>query len=96
MDLVNDVSKFKLGDSKQSDRVKVKINKIVSNLRTLHPSHFYKIRRKGDYNNGHLYGLLKVQKNLDDPPLRPIIMQYVWHCDPRSSATHQQHYPAIY
>ena len=51
LDLVNDVSKFKLCDSKQSDRVKVKINKIASNLRTLHHSHFYKIRRKGDYYN---------------------------------------------
>ena len=49
LDLVNDVSKFKLCDSKQSDRVKVKINKIASNLQTFHASHFYKIRRKGDY-----------------------------------------------
>ena len=41
LDLVNYVSKFKLCDCKQSDRVKVKINKIASDLRTLHPSHFF-------------------------------------------------------
>ena len=95
LDLVNDVSKFKLCDSKQSDRVKIKINKIASNLRTLHPSHFYKIRRKGDNYNGHLYGLPKVHKNLDDPPIEAHY-QYVWYCDPVSSATHQQHYTAIH
>ena len=74
LDLINDVSKFTLCDSKQSYKVKVKINKIASNLRMFHASHFYKIRRKDDYYNGHLYRLRKVHKNIDDlPPLKPFI-----------------------
>ena len=89
--LVNDVSKFKLCDSKQSDRVKLKINKIAGNLRTLHPSHFYKIPRKGDYYNGHLYGLSKVHKNLRRPPIEAHY-KYVWYCDPWSGSSHQHHY----
>ena len=54
---------FKLCDSKQSDRVKVKINKIADDLRMLLPSHFYKIWCKGDYYNGHLYDSPKCTKS---------------------------------
>ena len=45
LDLVNNVSKFKLCDSKQSDRVKVESIKLPVTYERYTP-HFYKIRRK--------------------------------------------------
>ena len=54
LELVSDPSKFTRCDAKQIDEVKVKINKIANDLKISHPAHFNKIRRRGDYNNGHL------------------------------------------
>ena len=72
-ELVSDPSKFTPCDAKQNDKVKVKVNKIANNLKISHPAHFYKIRKKCDYNNGHLYGLPKIHKDLNNSPLRLII-----------------------
>ena len=72
-DIVSDSSKFEKCNNNQSNMVKEQINKIANEIKALNPSIFYKIRRKGDFTDGHLYGLPKIHKNKETPPLRPII-----------------------
>ena len=81
-ELVSDPSKFTPCDANQNDKVNVKINKIANNLKISHPAHFYKIRRRGDYNNGHLYGLPKIHKDLNNRRLRQMIEGSVTHTCP--------------
>ena len=71
--LISDVEKFRRCDSNQTNLVKDKLNKLINELKKDSPHLYYKLRRVGDYKNGHLYGLPKIHKNADDPPLRPII-----------------------
>ena len=72
-ELISDHSKFTECSPNQSDVVKKSINLIANQIKVSHKSIYYKIRRIGDYNNGHLYGLPKIHKSTQDPPLRPII-----------------------
>jgi len=71
--LVNDTSKFATCDNKQSDVIKNKLNRIADTFKNNNWTLYHKIKRTGQFHNGHLYGLPKIHKNEKDPPLRPII-----------------------
>ena len=53
--------------------MKKKINDIARQFKETNNDLFKVLHRTGDYANGYLYGLRKVHKNSNDPPLRPII-----------------------
>ena len=71
--LISDAQKFKRCDKNQTKLVKDNLNKLINELKKDSPHLYYSLRRVGDYKNGHLYGLPKIHKNANDPPLRPII-----------------------
>ena len=70
--LISDPDKFVKTDSKQSERVKVQVNKVAAKYKDC-PEMYKKLKIKGNYQAGHLYGLPKLHKDPDDPPLRPIV-----------------------
>ena len=71
--LLNDPGRFKMCSAGQTDDVKKKINKIATEQKSINPELYKMIRRIGTFNPGHLYGLPKIHKNQENPPLRPII-----------------------
>jgi len=61
--LVNDKSKFVACDKKQSEVIKNKLNRIADTFKNNNWTIYHKIRRIGQFHNGHLYGLPKLHKN---------------------------------
>ena len=72
--LLNDGLKFSECSENKKLEVKKKINDIASQFKETNNNDLFKVlQHTGDYANGHQYGLPKVHKNSNDPPLRPII-----------------------
>ena len=72
-DLIGDIRKFKECAKDQSQIVKGKINEIIKEYKSTDPALHKMLVRSGDFYDGHLYGLPKILKNKEDPPLRPIV-----------------------
>ena len=53
--------------------MKKKINNIAKEFKEESEYIFKLLKRVGEYNQGHMYGLPKLHKNIENPPLRPII-----------------------
>ena len=71
LNLISD--KFSTCSSDQSDNLKKEINIIAEQFRNSNKHLYFKLRRVGNFADGHLYGLPKLHKNIEAPPLRPII-----------------------
>ena len=72
-ELIDDDTKFVECDANKTSKVKKKINDIAKRFKETNESMFKLLKRTGEFNNGHLYGLPKIHKNVKQPPLRPII-----------------------
>ena len=58
--LISDDSKFTKCSPDQSNKLKDRLNKMASNLKSHSTTWHHKLKRIGHYCNGHLYGLPKV------------------------------------
>ena len=73
LNLISDPDKFSACSSDQSDNLKKEINIIAEQSKNSNKHLYFKLRRVGNFADGHLYGLPKLHKNIEAPPLRPII-----------------------
>ena len=73
--LISDPEKFQKCSNAQISSVKTEINKIAKKYKDNDQTkHIFKnLNRIGEYGPGHLYGVPKIHKDPNDPPLRPII-----------------------
>ena len=69
--MLNDTTKFKITSDKTNSATKNNINRIAYEIKNKTIQN--KIKRIGFYNLGHIYGLPKIHKNPENPPLRPVI-----------------------
>jgi len=70
--ILNDNSKFKKIKKDPSNEIKIKLNKIISQINSSCPELQIKLLR-GEYKPGYIYGNVKIHK--PNNPLRPIISQ---------------------
>ena len=72
--IVNDVRKFKILNKDPTEDLKRKLNQLLVAINlTTDDVKFSKL--VGHYEPGYLYGNAKIHKNLNNPPLRPVISQ---------------------
>ena len=64
--IISDESKFVKCKPNTTETTKKKVNEVVSKIQC-EPLR-KKLKRVGEYSNGHLYGLPKIHKNTKDPP----------------------------
>ena len=69
--MLSDTTKFKITSDKTNSATKNNINRIAYEIKNKTIQN--KIKRIGFYNLGHIYGLPKIHKNPENPPLRPVI-----------------------
>ena len=94
--LLNDGLKFGEFSENKKLEVKKKINDIASQFKETNNDLFKVLHLTCYYANGHLYGLPKVHKNTNNPPLLPIICMSGTVTHARRSPAHQYHNSSVH
>lgn len=70
--IVSNENKFQKSSDKDIETIKKEANKLISDINKASKKTTFK-PLTGSFKPGYLYGAPKIHKNMEDPPLRPIV-----------------------